>query len=72
MKSIIGHLRGDFFGAITAGIVALPIIEEGATANFIILGVPTGIDNIKTVAQPLAGFKNGRQTFSNTKAKICF
>jgi len=47
-------------------------IKVGAPANFIILEAPTAVDAIRTIAQPLAGFKNGRQTFTNEKAEIIF
>jgi cytosine deaminase len=45
-------------------------IKKGAPANFVILESKNAVDAIRTIAQPLAGFKNGRQTFSNEKAKI--
>lgn len=48
------------------------VLEEGAAANFVILEAPSAVEAIRTVAQPLAGFKNGVQTFSNTKAEIYF
>lgn len=47
-------------------------IEVGAPANFVILEASSAVDAIRTVAQPLAGFKNGIQTFSNEKAVIYF
>jgi cytosine deaminase len=47
-------------------------IESGAPANFVVLEAKSAIDVIREIAQPLAGFKNGKQTFSNKKAKIYF
>ena len=47
-------------------------IKMGAPANFVILETDSAINAIRTIAQPLAGFKNGIQTFSNESAKIYF
>jgi len=47
-------------------------IKVGATANFVILEAENAVDAIRTIAQPLASFKNGKQTFSNKKATINF
>lgn len=47
-------------------------IKKGAVANFVILESKNAIETIRLIAQPLAGFKNGKQTFSNDKAKIYF
>jgi cytosine deaminase len=47
-------------------------IESGSPANFVVLEAKSAIDVIREIAQPLAGFKNGKQTFSNKKAKIYF
>lgn len=47
-------------------------IKVGAAANFVVLEAANAVDAIRTVAQPLVGFKNGKQTFSNEKAKIYF
>lgn len=47
-------------------------IKKGVPANFVILESKNAVDAIRTIAQPLAGFKNGRQTFSNEKAEIYF
>lgn len=47
-------------------------IEVGSAANFVIIEAPNKIEAVRTIAQPLAGFKNGIQTFSNEKAKIYF
>lgn len=30
------------------------------------------VEIIRTIAQPVVGFKNGKQTFSNEKTKIYF
>ncbi|WP_164076223.1 hypothetical protein [Flavimarina sp. Hel_I_48] len=45
-------------------------IKIGAHANLVILEAKSAIEVLRTVAQPLAGFKDGRQTFSNEKAVI--
>ncbi|SEA08493.1 amidohydrolase family protein [Psychroflexus halocasei] len=45
-------------------------IDEGAHANFVVLEAKNATDVIRTIAQPLAGFKNGKQTFANDKAFI--
>ncbi|MDT7827517.1 amidohydrolase family protein [Pricia sp. S334] len=47
-------------------------IKIGAPANFVVLEAKNAVDAIRTVAQPLAGFKGGRQTFSNAPATIYF
>jgi cytosine/adenosine deaminase-related metal-dependent hydrolase len=47
-------------------------IESGALANFVILEAKSAIGVIREIAQPLEGFKHGKQTFSNKKAKIYF
>jgi cytosine deaminase len=47
-------------------------IKVGAPATFVILEAGNAVDVIRTIAQPLAGFKNGIQTFSNEQAKILF
>ena len=47
-------------------------IKIGSPANFVILEAPSAVDAIRTIAQPLAGFKNGKQTFTNEKAEIYF
>jgi cytosine deaminase len=38
----------------------------------VILEAKDPIEAIRSIAQPLAGFKNGKQTFSNPKAEIYF
>lgn len=45
-------------------------IKVGAPANFVILEAKNAVDVIREVSQALAGFKNGKQTFSNTSAII--
>ena len=47
-------------------------IKVGAPANFVILESDSAINAIRTIAQPLAGFKNGIQTFANNSAEIYF
>lgn len=45
-------------------------IKIGAPANFVVMESESSVEAIRTVAQALAGFKNGKQTFSNEKAII--
>ncbi len=47
-------------------------IKVGAPANFVVMEAEGPIESIRIVAQALAGFKNGKQTFSNEKANIFF
>ncbi len=47
-------------------------IKVGAPADFVVMEAEGPIEVIRTVAQALAGFKNGKQTFSNEKASIYF
>jgi cytosine deaminase len=47
-------------------------IKVGAAANFVVMEAENAVDAIRTIAQPLAGYKNGKQTFSNEKAQIYF
>ena len=47
-------------------------IKIGAVANFVVLEANSAINAIRTIAQPLAGFKNGIQTFCNESAKIYY
>ncbi len=47
-------------------------LKVGMPANFVILETDSAINAIRTIAQPLAGFKNGVQTFSNDRAQIYF
>ncbi|MFV8281236.1 amidohydrolase family protein, partial [Christiangramia marina] len=45
-------------------------IKEGSPATLLILETNSSIDAVRSIAQPIAGFKNGRQTFSNEPAII--
>lgn len=47
-------------------------IAVGAPATLVILEAKDAIDTIRTNAQALAGFKNGKQTFNNQAAEIYF
>ena len=47
-------------------------IKVGEPANLVVLEAKSAVEVIRTIAQPLAGFKNGIQTFSNKKAEIYF
>ncbi|HDZ14641.1 hypothetical protein LCGC14_0673210 [marine sediment metagenome] len=47
-------------------------IKIGNPADFVVMEAESSIEAIRTVAQALAGFKNGKQTFSNEKALIFF
>ncbi|ALF59387.1 amidohydrolase family protein [Psychrobacter urativorans] len=47
-------------------------IEIGATASLVVLEAKDAVEAIRTTAQALAGFKNGKQTFCNQAAFICF
>lgn len=47
-------------------------LQVGNSADFVILEAKNAIDAVRTVAQPLAGFKNGLQTFNNERAVIHF
>lgn len=47
-------------------------IKIGAPANLVVMEAESPIEAIRTVAQALAGFKNGKQVFSNEKATIYF
>ncbi|WP_394211902.1 amidohydrolase family protein [Psychrobacter piscatorii] len=47
-------------------------IAVGAPATFVILEAKDAVETIRTNAQALAGFKNGKQTFCNDAARICF
>ena len=66
----------DVFEMITINAAKLlskqTVIKMGAPANFVILETDSAINAIRTISQPLAGFKNGIQTFSNESAKIYF
>lgn len=47
-------------------------IAVGAPATLVIVEAKDAVNTIRTDAQALAGFKNGRQTFCNAAAHICF
>ena len=47
-------------------------IKVGATATLVVIESKDAIEAIRTNAQALAGFKNGKQTFCNEAAYICF
>jgi len=47
-------------------------IKVGAPATLVVVETNDAVSAIRTVAQVLAGFKNGRQTFANTAATICY
>ncbi len=47
-------------------------IVVGAPATLVILEAKDAVETIRTNAQALAGFKNGKQTFCNEAARICF
>ena len=47
-------------------------IMVGASATLVVLEAKDAIMAIRTNAQALAGFRNGRQTFCNHAAQICF
>ena len=47
-------------------------IVVGAPATLVVLEAKDAVETIRTNAQALAGFKNGKQTFCNDAARICF
>lgn len=47
-------------------------IKVGALATLVVLEAKDAVESIRTNAQALAGFKNGKQTFDNQAAYICF
>lgn len=47
-------------------------IQVGAPATLVVLEAKNEVEAIRTNAQALAGFKNGKQTFNNEAAKIYF
>ena len=47
-------------------------IAVGAPATLVVLEAKDAVETIRTNAQALAGFKNGKQTFCNDAARICF
>lgn len=46
-------------------------IAVGMPATLVVLEAEDAVHAIRTNAQPLAGFKNGKQTFDNQAAYIC-
>ncbi|WP_201556412.1 hypothetical protein [Psychrobacter sp. 72-O-c] len=47
-------------------------IVVGALATLVVLEAKDAIESIRTAAQAVAGFKNGKQTFCNQAAHVCF
>lgn len=47
-------------------------ITVGAPATLVVLEAKNTIEAIRTNSQALAGFKDGKQTFINEAARICF
>ena len=47
-------------------------IVVGAPATLVVIEAKDAVETIRTNAQALAGFKNGKQTFCNDAARICF
>ncbi|CAM4154511.1 amidohydrolase family protein [Psychrobacter arenosus] len=47
-------------------------IKVGAPATLVVVETKDAVSAVRTVAQVLAGFKNGRQTFANAAATICY
>lgn len=45
-------------------------LRVGGPATFVLLEAGSAVDVIRTIAQPLLGYKNGRPTFTNPKATI--
>ncbi|TPG71921.1 amidohydrolase family protein [Hymenobacter nivis] len=45
-------------------------LRVGGPATFVLLEAPSATDAIRTIAQPLLGYKNGRPTFANPKAVL--
>jgi cytosine deaminase len=46
-------------------------LRVGGPATFVLLEAASAVDVIRTVAQPLLGYKNGRPTFVNSPAVLC-
>lgn len=46
--------------------------ERNIPANFVIPEAKNAVETRRMIAQHLISFKNGKQTFSNEKAKIYF
>ncbi|MGM8897477.1 MULTISPECIES: amidohydrolase family protein [unclassified Psychrobacter] len=66
----------DTFDMITKNAAKLLAVKSdiivGAPATLIVLEAKSAVEAIRTNAQALAGFKNGKQTFCNEAAYICF
>ena len=66
----------DVFNMITKNAAQLLLkkteIVVGAPATLVVLEAKDAVETIRTNAQALAGFKNGKQTFCNDAARICF
>ncbi|WP_367108904.1 amidohydrolase family protein [uncultured Psychrobacter sp.] len=66
----------DTFDMITKNAAKLLAVESditvGAPATLVILEAKDAVEAIRTNAQALAGFKNGKQTFNNQAAEIYF
>ena len=66
----------DAFAMITKNAAKLLSLETkiqvGAPATLVVLEAQDSVETVRTVAQALAGFKNGKQTFCNEAAHICF
>ncbi|MEJ7666142.1 MAG: hypothetical protein WKG07_44835 [Hymenobacter sp.] len=45
-------------------------LRVGGPATFVLLEATSAVDAIRTTAQPLLGYKNGRPTFTNPKAML--
>lgn len=45
-------------------------LRVGGPATFVLLEATSAVDVIRTIAQPLLGYKNGRPTFVNQKATL--
>ena len=45
-------------------------LRVGGPATFVLLEATSAIEAIRTIAQPLLGYKNGRPTFANQKAVL--
>lgn len=63
----------DMIGKNAAKILSMQAkIAIGTPATLVILEAKDAVDAIRTNAQALAGFKNGKQIFCNAAAFICF
>lgn len=66
----------DTFAMITKNAAKLLALDceiiVGAPATLVVLEAKDAVEAIRTNAQALAGFKNGRQTFNNQAAEIYF